>query len=118
MSKKVPNIQRIINNDILKIVNMVFSGGGAVPSPPPLALRLCTALLRIVLQRSRRETSARKSVDYFVKHGKMLLSRLRVENDIIDVTTSFVKIIQSLPNTSLQSRTRVYHAKRHFYKLI
>jgi hypothetical protein len=27
MLKKVPNIQRIINNDILKIVNIVFSGG-------------------------------------------------------------------------------------------
>jgi hypothetical protein len=30
MPKKVPSIQRIINNDILKIVNIVFS-------PPPLA---------------------------------------------------------------------------------
>ena len=28
MPKKVPNIQRIINNDILKIVNIVFSGEG------------------------------------------------------------------------------------------
>jgi hypothetical protein len=28
MLKKVPNIQIIINNDILKIVNIVFSGGG------------------------------------------------------------------------------------------
>ena len=39
--KKVPNIQRIINNDILKIVNIVFSGGGGVLPPPP---RLCTSL--------------------------------------------------------------------------
>ena len=37
MPKKVPNIQRIINNDILKIVNIVLSGGGAVASPPPAA---------------------------------------------------------------------------------
>ena len=28
MLKKVPNIQGIINNDILKIVNIVFSKGG------------------------------------------------------------------------------------------
>jgi hypothetical protein len=35
MPKKVPNIQRIINNDILKIVNIVFSGGGALPPLPP-----------------------------------------------------------------------------------
>jgi hypothetical protein len=41
MAKKVPNIQRIINNDILKIVNIVFSGagggggGGAVAHIPP-----------------------------------------------------------------------------------
>ena len=28
MAKKVSNIQRIINNDILKIVNIVFSGAG------------------------------------------------------------------------------------------
>jgi hypothetical protein len=28
MPKKVPNIQGIINNDILKIVNIVFSKGG------------------------------------------------------------------------------------------
>jgi hypothetical protein len=35
MPKKVPNIQRIINNDILKIVNIVFSGGGgSCPTPP------------------------------------------------------------------------------------
>jgi hypothetical protein len=37
MAKKVPNIQRIINNDILKIVNIVFSGaggGGSCPHPP------------------------------------------------------------------------------------
>ena len=42
MLKKVPNIQRIIN-DILKIVNIVFFRGGqlppAAPSPP-----LCAAL--------------------------------------------------------------------------
>ena len=39
MPKKVPNIQRIINNDILKIVNIVFSrgvlGGQFPPAPPP-----------------------------------------------------------------------------------
>ena len=28
MPKKVPNIRRIINNDILKVVNIVFSSGG------------------------------------------------------------------------------------------
>jgi hypothetical protein len=38
MPKKVPNIQRIINNDILKIVNIVFSGGGCPPAPPPPAV--------------------------------------------------------------------------------
>ena len=36
MPKKVPNIQRIINDDILKIVNIVFSGGGG-SYPGPLA---------------------------------------------------------------------------------
>ena len=41
MPKKVPNIQRIINNDIVKIVNTVFSRG-AVASPAPT---LCTALI-------------------------------------------------------------------------
>jgi hypothetical protein len=42
MPKKVPNIQRIINNDILKIVNIVFSGGGGVAplAPPERALAL------------------------------------------------------------------------------
>jgi hypothetical protein len=35
MPKKVTNIQRIINNDILKIVNIVFSRGQL----PPLPLR-------------------------------------------------------------------------------
>jgi hypothetical protein len=40
MPKKVTNIQRIINNDILKIVNIVFSRGQL----PPLASPLCTAL--------------------------------------------------------------------------
>jgi hypothetical protein len=37
MLKKVPNIQRITNNDILKIVNIVFSGGGGAVAPiaPP-----------------------------------------------------------------------------------
>ena len=34
MPNKVPNIQRIINNDILKIVNIVFSGGGSCPPAP------------------------------------------------------------------------------------
>jgi hypothetical protein len=42
MPKKVPNIQRIINNDILKIVNIVFSGGeGSFPLPPPRCVRPC-----------------------------------------------------------------------------
>ena len=41
MPKKVPNIQRIINNDILKIINIVFSGGGGEVAPAP---RLCTSL--------------------------------------------------------------------------
>jgi hypothetical protein len=43
MPKKVPNIQRIINNDILKIVNIVFSGGGgSYPRPPaPRCVRPC-----------------------------------------------------------------------------
>jgi hypothetical protein len=36
MPKKVPNIQRIINNDILKMVNIVFSGGGGGQLPPLL----------------------------------------------------------------------------------
>ena len=41
MPKKVPNIRRIINNDILKVVNIVFSsgggggGGGVGQLPPP-----------------------------------------------------------------------------------
>ena len=37
MPKKVPNIQRIINNH-LKIVNIVFSGwvGGSFPLPPAM----------------------------------------------------------------------------------
>jgi hypothetical protein len=34
MPKKVPSIQRIINNDILKIVNIVFSRGGSCPPAP------------------------------------------------------------------------------------
>ena len=38
MPKKVPNIQIIINNDILKIVNIVFSGGQLPPLPLPLAV--------------------------------------------------------------------------------
>jgi hypothetical protein len=33
MPKKVPNIQRIINNVILKIVNIVFSRGAVAPPP-------------------------------------------------------------------------------------
>ena len=45
MPKKVPNIQRIINNDILKIVNIVFSvGGGVELPPPPPPPRVCTSL--------------------------------------------------------------------------
>ena len=43
MPKKVPSIQRIINNDILKIVNIVFSRGGQLPPPLPPP-PLCTAL--------------------------------------------------------------------------
>ena len=35
MPKKVPNIRRIIN-DILKVVNIVFSSGGGTVTPPPL----------------------------------------------------------------------------------
>ena len=40
MPKNVPNIQRIINNDILKIVNIVLvigggTRGGATAPPPP-----------------------------------------------------------------------------------
>jgi hypothetical protein len=40
LPKKVPNIQRIINNVILKIVNIVFSvkGGSCLPCPPPPAV--------------------------------------------------------------------------------
>ena len=39
MPKKVPNIQRITNNDILKIVNIVSSGrGGGDSCPPPPAV--------------------------------------------------------------------------------
>jgi hypothetical protein len=44
MPKKVPNIQRIINNDILKIVNIVFSRRAVAPPP---AIPLCTALYPI-----------------------------------------------------------------------
>jgi phage repressor protein C with HTH and peptisase S24 domain len=39
MPKKNPNIQRIINNVILKIVNIVFSKGGQWPPPPPRCVR-------------------------------------------------------------------------------
>jgi hypothetical protein len=46
MPKNVPHIQRIINNDILKIVNIVFSGGGEVAPPPPPPL--CMALVRVI----------------------------------------------------------------------
>jgi hypothetical protein len=34
MLKKVPNIQRIINNDTLKIVNIVFFRGEVAPCCP------------------------------------------------------------------------------------
>jgi hypothetical protein len=37
MAKIEANIQRIINNDIIKIANIVFSGGGSrhfLPTPP------------------------------------------------------------------------------------
>jgi hypoxanthine phosphoribosyltransferase len=40
--KLYANIHRIINNNILKIVNIVFSGGGGAVTPGP---PLCTALL-------------------------------------------------------------------------
>jgi hypothetical protein len=43
MPKKVPNIQRIINNDIIKIENIVFSGGGGEIRPEPRHF-LCTGL--------------------------------------------------------------------------
>jgi hypothetical protein len=33
MPKKVPNVQRIIHNNILKIVNIVFSRGQLPPLP-------------------------------------------------------------------------------------
>jgi hypothetical protein len=33
MPKKVPNVQRIINNNILKIVHIVFSRGQLPPLP-------------------------------------------------------------------------------------
>ena len=33
MPKKVPNIRRIINNDILKVVNIVFYRGEVAPLP-------------------------------------------------------------------------------------
>jgi hypothetical protein len=36
MLKKVPNIQRINNNDILKIVNIVFFMGEVAPCHPLL----------------------------------------------------------------------------------
>jgi hypothetical protein len=36
MPKKVPNIRRIINNDILKVVNIVFYRGGGGQLPPCL----------------------------------------------------------------------------------
>jgi hypothetical protein len=42
MPKKVPSIQRIINNDILNIVNIVFSRGATPPPPPcPRCVRPC-----------------------------------------------------------------------------
>ena len=45
MPKKVPNIRRIINNDILKVVNIVFSsGGGAVTPAPPVFGPECLGL--------------------------------------------------------------------------
>jgi hypothetical protein len=39
MPKKVSNIQRIISNDILKIVSIVFSGGAFSPCPPPCCVQ-------------------------------------------------------------------------------
>jgi hypothetical protein len=55
MPKKVPNIQRIINNDIriLKIVNIVFSGGG-LPPPPWLCISLSVPYLFFYLSNTRR----------------------------------------------------------------
>jgi hypothetical protein len=48
--KKVPNIQRIINNDILKIVNIVFSGGGGVaPSSPAVYIPECALLIFLLV---------------------------------------------------------------------
>jgi hypothetical protein len=48
MPKKVPNIPRIINNDILKVVNIVFSRwGGQLPPLPPRCVR--PGMFRIVI---------------------------------------------------------------------
>ena len=49
--KKVPNIQRIINNDILKIVNIVFSGGGGgvAPSSPAVYIPECALLIFLLV---------------------------------------------------------------------
>ena len=48
MPKKVPNIRRIINNDILKVVNIVFSiGGGGGGQLPPTCVR--PGMFRIVI---------------------------------------------------------------------
>ena len=52
MPKKVPNIQRIINNDILKIVNIVFSGGGgggSCPCPPVVYVPECALLIFLLV---------------------------------------------------------------------
>jgi hypothetical protein len=50
MPKKVPNIRRIINNDILKIVNIVFSlgGGGGVQFHPAVYGPECALLFSLV----------------------------------------------------------------------
>ena len=55
MPKKVPNIRRIINNDILKVVNIVFSrwgggGGGAVAPLPPRCVRPGMFTIVIILK--------------------------------------------------------------------
>ena len=49
-AEKVPNIQRIINNH-LKIVNIVFSGGGWQFPPSPCYVRPCAwrPLMRYIL---------------------------------------------------------------------
>ena len=54
MPKKVPNIPRLINNDILKVVNIVFSisgggGGRGMCCPPQPPCCVWPGMLRIVI---------------------------------------------------------------------